>query len=126
MTTSNSVQGLLKMEEAAMFALSIYFFSKTTFAWWYYPALILLPDVGMIGYLLGTRAGAITYNLFHHKAIAIVILCSGWYLEISWMELCGIILFGHSSMDRVFGYGLKYADSFHHTHLGWLKAQGNK
>ena len=40
--------------------------------------------------------------------------------------LLGIILFGHASMDRVFGYGLKFGDNFHHTHLGWigkLKAQ---
>jgi len=32
--------------------------------------------------------------------------------------LVGIILFSHSAMDRVFGYGLKYPDSFKNTHLG--------
>jgi hypothetical protein len=36
------------------------------------------------------------------------------------MQLAGVILFGHSSMDRIFGYGLKYSDSFQHTHLGML------
>jgi hypothetical protein len=35
-----------------------------------------------------------------------------------WLQLAGIILFTHSSMDRVFGYGLKYPDSFNNTHLG--------
>jgi hypothetical protein len=27
-------------------------------------------------------------------------------------------LFGHSNMDRLLGYGLKYPDAFQNTHLG--------
>ena len=115
----------IKIEEAAMFGLSIYLFSITDFEWWWYLALILAPDIGMLGYLVGNKFGAITYNLFHHKAIAIVILCLGWYFSNDWLELTGIILFGHSSMDRMMGYGLKHFDSFHHTHLGWLKQDKN-
>jgi len=34
-----------------------------------------------------------------------------------------IILFGHSSMDRIFGYGLKTNQGFKFTHLGTI---GNK
>ena len=34
--------------------------------------------------------------------------------------LAAIILFGHASMDRMFGYGLKFGDHFQHTHLGWI------
>lgn len=83
--------------------------------------LILAPDIGMLGYIAGPRTGAFTYNLFHHKAVAVIILCLGWYFSNDWTLLSGIILFGHSSMDRIFGYGLKYPDSFHHTHLGWLR-----
>jgi hypothetical protein len=29
-------------------------------------------------------------------------------------------------MDRIFGYGLKYADSFQNTHLGTLKGGGQR
>jgi hypothetical protein len=36
------------------------------------------------------------------------------------LQLAGLILFGHSSMDRVMGYGLKYPDAFQHTHLGMI------
>ena len=82
--------------------------------------MILLPDIGMLGYLLNTKTGAITYNLFHHKAIALLILFLGWYWNMEWVMLSGIILFGHASLDRVFGYGLKYSDSFQNTHLGQL------
>lgn len=111
---------LIKIEEAAMFGFSIFFFSQTEFVWWWYVVLILAPDIGMLGYVAGDKAGAFTYNLFHHKAVAIIILCLGWYVSNEWLELAGIILFGHSSLDRIIGYGLKYTDSFQHTHLGWL------
>ena len=111
----------LKIEEAAMFGFSIFLFAQTDFAWWWFLALILAPDIGMLGYAGGPKLGAVTYNLFHHKGIALVLLCLGWYMSNDWIMLSGIILFGHSSMDRIFGYGLKYPDSFKHTHLGYLK-----
>lgn len=110
----------IRLEELAMFGLSIYFFNSTNFTWWWYPALILAPDIGMLGYLINNKVGAWSYNLFHHKAVAILVLCFGWWLGHEWLELSGIILFGHSSLDRIFGYGLKYEDSFQHTHLGQL------
>ena len=114
------MKNVLKLEEAAMFGLSIFLFSQTAYAWWVYPALILLPDIGMIGYLTGTRAGGITYNIFHHKGIAILIALTGVYFGIEFLILAGIILFGHASLDRIFGYGLKYSDDFKHTHLDQL------
>ena len=44
----------------------------------------------------------------------------GAYNAMLWRMLAGIILFGHSSFDRILGYGLKYTDSFKNTHLGSL------
>ena len=114
------IQNTLKIEELFMFLLSIYLFNELSYSWWVFPALILLPDIGMLGYLVNTKMGAFTYNLFHHKAIAIITLFIGYYIQNEVVTLSGIILFGHSSMDRIFGYGLKYQDSFKHTHLGML------
>lgn len=82
--------------------------------------LILLPDIGMLGYLVNTKTGALTYNVFHHKGLAILMLLIGIYLEIEVMQLIGIILFSHGALDRIFGYGLKYADNFKNTHSGHL------
>ncbi len=104
-----------------MLALSIVFFSQLSFAWWWYPAFILVPDVSMIGYAFGNRIGAYSYNFAHHKGIAIIVGLLGYYIQSEGLELAGIILFAHASMDRIFGYGLKYPDSFQHTHLGILK-----
>lgn len=112
---------LLKFEEAALFGLSIYLFSLTGLQWWWFPLLILAPDIGMIGYLHGSKVGAVTYNLTHHRAVAVVVLLVGWYYGSVWIEFCGIILFGHAALDRIVGYGLKFQDSFNHTHLGWIK-----
>lgn len=116
----------LKLEELATLGFSIFLFNQTEYVWWIYLALILVPDIGMIGYLINTKIGAITYNLFHHKGIALCILILGYYYSIEWIVLTGIILFGHSAMDRMFGYGLKYEDSFKHTHLGWLNGEEPK
>lgn len=41
-----------------------------------------------------------------------------FFLHLPLLQLAGVILLGHSSLDRVLGYGLKHADSFQNTHLG--------
>lgn len=86
--------------------------------WWLFPALLLLPDIGMLGYLAGARLGAIVYNIFHHQGIAAVLILLGWYGQYEWVLLAGIVMLGHSTMDRLFGYGLKHFSGFKHTHLG--------
>ncbi|NGP88899.1 DUF4260 domain-containing protein [Fodinibius halophilus] len=110
----------LKLEELGMFLLSIILFTQTEFSWWWFPALILLPDIGMVGYAINNRYGAYCYNLFHHKGIAVLFFGSGFFLKMPYLELTGIILFGHASMDRIFGYGLKFTNSFQNTHLGTI------
>ncbi|NNC83763.1 MAG: DUF4260 domain-containing protein [Flavobacteriales bacterium] len=112
---------LLKWEEAAMFAFSIYLFSMTSFPWWYFLVLILLPDIGMLGYLIDSNIGAFSYNLLHHKGIALVLLICGYLWGVQWLEIAGIILFGHSSLDRILGYGLKFPSGFKDTHLGPIR-----
>lgn len=116
----------LKLEELAEFGLAIYLFNQTPYAWWVFLAWILAPDIGMIGYAFNTKTGAFTYNLTHHKGIAVVFLLCGWILSSDPVLLTGIIMFGHSAMDRIMGYGLKYTDDFKHTHLGWLPGGSNK
>jgi len=109
---------ILKAEELLMFVLGIYLFSLLDYQWWWFLVLILTPDIGMLGYLVGNKAGAIGYNIFHHKGVAIIIYFLGIYLSLPLCQLIGIILFSHASMDRIFGYGLKYNKGFKFTHLG--------
>ncbi len=114
---------LIKLEEAALFGLGIYLFSLLGFEWRWFAALLLAPDLSMLGYLAGNKAGAWAYNFFHHRGIAIALYLVGIYLQDQWLQLTGVILFAHSSMDRLFGYGLKYEKGFKFTHLGSLEKE---
>ena len=114
------MRNLIRIEELFLFGLSLFLFSQLDYAWWIYPALFFSPDVSMIGYLGGPRSGAVVYNIVHHKAIAIGFYFAGFFISVSLMQLMGVILLGHSSLDRVLGYGLKYPDSFNNTHLDMI------
>ena len=67
---------------------------------------------------LNPRVGAALYNTFHHKGVAVAMFVAGVYFSNSALQFSGLLFFGHSSFDRLLGYGLKYPDSFHNTHLG--------
>lgn len=111
---------LLRIEEAFMFGLAIYLNSLLSYDGWLYWLWFLAPDLGFIGYAINTRIGAITYNTLHHKGLALTMYLLGSFYSVELLQFSGLILFGHSAFDRMLGYGLKYADSFHHTHLGFV------
>jgi hypothetical protein len=116
------MKNLIKTEELAVFAATIFLLYQFQLhvSWWLYIILFFSPDIGMLGYLINTKAGAFTYNLFHHKAIAVMVIASGYFFKNDVAELYGMIMLAHSSFDRVLGYGLKYQDNFKHTSLGYL------
>lgn len=115
------MKATLKLEELAMFGLGIVAFNQLDFAWWWFLVLILTPDIGMLGYLVNSKIGALTYNVFHHKGLAVLVYFMGLYFANDILQLMGVILFSHASLDRIFGYGLKYQTSFNDSHLGPLK-----
>lgn len=112
------MKNLLKLEEFLLFCLSLFLFSQLDYSWGWYALLFFTPDLSMIGYLANPRFGAWTYNLIHHKGVGITLYVLGALLTIPWLMFTGTILLGHSSFDRVFGYGLKHEDAFQNTHLG--------
>lgn len=126
------MKNLLRIEEGAQFLLCLMGLILNDVPWWTYLLLALGPDIGMLGYLANARVGAFTYDLLHHKGVALLplalgmVLANTYYLSMPasldpaiWTSL-GLVLYGHSSMDRMFGFGLKYGDHFKHTHLGWI------
>jgi hypothetical protein len=115
---TQAMKRLIMLEELLLAALSFYLFLALDYAWWWFFLLLLTPDLGMLGYLLGPKVGAWTYNITHHKGVAVALFLLGGTLGVQWLQLVGLIVLGHSSLDRVFGYGLKYTDAFQHTHLG--------
>ena len=117
------MKNLLKAEELMMTIAAIGFIHLHDRGWsfltWF--LLFFLPDIGMLGYLINNKIGAYTYNLFHHKGLAIGLGIAGFCWQNEAFMLTGALLFAHASFDRIMGYGLKYNRGFHFTHLGNLK-----
>ncbi|HQW04579.1 MAG: DUF4260 domain-containing protein [Flavobacteriales bacterium] len=135
------MKNLLRLEELAQFLLCLLLLITNDVAWWCYLLLLLGPDIGMLGYLINTKVGAVTYNVLHHKALGVLLFVVGSYrffgagaetilfdvhFGVDLLMVAGVILYGHASLDRIFGYGLKFGDSFQHTHLGWIGKVGKQ
>jgi hypothetical protein len=63
----------LKLEDAAMTAIGIYFLSRYNLGLpiWAWALLFFTPDISILGYLVNHKIGGICYNLFHHKGMGI-------------------------------------------------------
>ena len=114
------MKNLLRTEEIMLFIFSVVLFANLHQPWWIYFAFFLAPDISMAGYLANTKTGALTYNFVHHKGVAVLVWLIGIATGNIILQMAGLLLLGHSSLDRVLGYGLKYPDSFQHTHLGMI------
>ena len=119
---TTDMKQVLQMEELVLTALGIValYYQPIHISWWLWPIVFLSPDIAMLGYAINTKTGAALYNLFHHKGIAVLAAAIGFFTHQPVLMFVGILLFAHSSFDRMMGYGLKYEDDFKHTHLGQL------
>jgi hypothetical protein len=117
---NSDMKYLLQLEELAQLILGIVLLAyfPIHISGWIWPILFLSPDISMLGYLISPRIGAYAYNLFHHKATAAALIILGYFTAQPILMFSGIILWAHSSFDRVLGFGLKHTSSFHETHLG--------
>jgi hypothetical protein len=98
---------LIKLEEFALLVLSFYLFLALDYAWWWFPLLFFVPDASMIGYLINSKVGALAYNFMHHKALAILLYLFGSFTQLPVLQLAGLVMFGHASLDRVLGFELQ-------------------
>lgn len=109
---------LLRIEGLAEAVLAMAAFAATGESWWTFALLILLPDVSMLAYFAGPRAGAIAYNIAHSLVGPAAVATAG--LSMGWTVLLPLaaIWFAHIGIDRALGYGLKSTAAFKSTHLG--------
>lgn len=116
---NKTVRSYLVLEELTTFIGTLILFGlATSYSWWLYALLFFIPDISFTAYLINTKVGALAYNIFHHKGIMIALILIGYFTQLEWILAIGVIFLGHTSLDRVFGYGLKFSDDFKHTHLG--------
>lgn len=116
---------IIRLEELTKLAAAVYFSWELGFSPLVFILLLMVPDISMIGYVVNNRWGAYIYNLAHHKTVGITLIVGGYIMQDNRVIFAGLIVLGHSSLDRMFGFGLKHIDNFKHTHLGWIgkKAQ---
>ena len=111
------VKATLRLEGLFFFLSAIYFYQLLHGGWMLFIILFFTPDVSMVGYIKDKKLGAILYNLMHNYILALLIIAIGFLiLKNNTLILVGLILFAHISIDRFFGYGLKYSTNFKDTH----------
>ena len=111
---------LLRTEGAVLLALSVLLYWLNGGSWILFGLLFLAPDLSMLGYLVGTRVGAIVYNVFHTYALPAALAGYGLVGGSTVAVSVALIWLAHIGMDRMLGYGLKYSSGFKDTHLGRL------
>lgn len=101
-----------------MAAFSTYLYARTGVSWWLFVALFQAPDLSMLGYFAGPCWGARVYNAIHTYITPAALALCGLLLHERVAVAIAFIWACHIGMDRLLGYGLKYADGFGYTHLG--------
>ncbi|WP_277632309.1 DUF4260 domain-containing protein [Avrilella dinanensis] len=114
---------IVKTEELALLLLGIFLVDMGNHSWKWFAICFFLPDVSMLGYLGGNRIGAVLYNIFHYRFLAVILYLTGILIDNSWLSFAGLTLFCHIAFDRMLGYGLKYNTGFKDTHLGKIGKQ---
>ena len=102
---------LIKLEEIGLVLLSFYLFLALDYAWWWFPLLFFVPDISLLGFLISQKIGALTYNVIHHKALSISLYLLGSFIPLPGLQLAGLVMFGHSSLDRALGFELQQPTS---------------
>lgn len=110
-------KALLHLEGLMVFVASLYIYYQLDFSWVMFIALLLAPDIGMLGYLVNQKIGSITYNLFHTYIAPTLLIVVALTFSSSVILALSIIWVAHIGMDRAVGYGLKYPNGFKDSHL---------
>jgi hypothetical protein len=108
---------LLRLEGAAVLAASVAFYADGGWSWLAYVLLFLAPDLSMLAYVAGPRAGALVYDVVHFMALPIALGVAGVLADSGLPIQLALIWLGHIGIDRALGYGMKYPTAFSDTHM---------
>jgi hypothetical protein len=114
---SPPVSLMLKLEALAVVAASLTAYSYLGASWWLFAALILAPDLSGLGYIGGSKVGAWVYDMAHTYVVPAILGVVGYLTHEPMVIAIAAIWFSHIGIDRVVGYGLKFAGNPRDTHL---------
>lgn len=108
---------IVRIENGFALALSFLIYMQLDFPIWLFFALLFVPDLMMIGYAINKKVGAIIYNFGHTFTFPLILALCYLYFSKDYLLIGSIVWIAHICMDRAIGVGLKYQDSFTHTHI---------
>lgn len=108
---------LLHAEGGVVLAASVVAYALLGHGWGWFALLVLAPDLAMLGYLAGPRAGSVAYNAAHSYLGPGLLAAAMWWAVVPAAWWLVAIWTAHIGADRLLGYGLKYPTTFKDTHL---------
>lgn len=115
------MKGILRLESLGIFILLIYGYyvqfphGLSALLYWFF-----VPDLSFLTYFLTKKYASVFYNIAHHQGLIGIVMVLSFVMDWKFGVQLGWIFMAHSFFDRIMRYGLKYLDSFDHTHLGWI------
>src|SRR5699024_6885682 len=113
----STVNLLLRLEGLIVFICCLFFYIYLNVNWILFVVLLFTLDIFAIGYLIIKIKGIIMYFFFHIYVLPLILLIISILIASHIMIMIGLIWTAYIGMDRIFGYGLKYEESFHSTHF---------
>lgn len=117
---TGNVRRWLRLEGVAILALALLLYARIGGTWKTFVIVFLLPDLSILGYLLGPRLGAGIYNLAHSYVGPLLTFAASVDFGLGDPGPVSLVWLAHISLDRALGLGLKYPTSFRDTHLGHI------
>jgi hypothetical protein len=115
-----------KIEEAGILLAAVFVCFRVDARWYVFAGMALAPDLGMLGYLIGPRLGAVTYNATHILAVPLTLGLFALTATNPVLQAVALVWIAHIAFDRLAGYGLKMPSGFTDTHLGKIGAGKRK
>ena len=100
--------------------LGIYLSDTGALPWWSALMIFFAPDLSLLAYAFGPRAGAFAYNAVHVYALGLAVIALALILESPPLLAAGALGCAHAGLDRLLGFGLKSSEGFAFTHLGGI------
>lgn len=119
-TVNGAPKVILRLEGMCVLLAGVFAYFRLDAGWSMFFWCFLLPDLSFLGYLLGSRVGAVTYNFAHSYVVPLALAVIGASVGLQILLALACIWICHIGLDRALGFGLKYGDGFAYTHLGLI------
>lgn len=111
------INQIIRIENGFAFAITFIIYLQLDFPIWMFFVFLLAPDITAIGYIFNHQIGSVVYNVGHNIVLPLILVIAFFIFSKEYLLLISLIWLAHIFMDRLFGFGLKYPNSFKRTHL---------